>query len=148
MIRLATPSDIPQCLELARRMHSESRYRRAPFNDAKVSRLLNLALTDNNHVLLVAERDGVILGGILGFVVEDFFGDRVKAGEYVVFIAPEYRGGTTAFRLINQFEKWAKWMGAQEIDLGITTGVHTEQTAALYGKLGYDLTGVIMTKEI
>lgn len=148
MIRRATQDDLPRLLELAAAMHAESRFRIYRFVPEKVSVLLEQAIGGQlPSVVLVAERDGAVVGGIVGLCTEQWFSDQLVAQDLAIFMEPRHRGGMAAARLIGAFVEWATEQGAVTTELGINTGVEVERTALLYGRLGLRLTAHLYVKE-
>lgn len=136
-IRPATHDDLDLLMPIAEAMHKESpRYSKLAFSHAKVLQLYINLINSDACLLLIAERDGEILGGVAGFVSPHWFSDDLVANEYGVFILPDHRGGMTAVRLVRGYIDWAKSKGAQMIQMGISTGVHVEETEALYQAIG------------
>ena len=145
MIRPAIPDDLPRLVEMGEAMHAESRYRALRFDSDKVRALLgNLMQTG---FLMVAERDGRVIGGFAGMAAPHWFsGDKI-ASDLALFIEPESRGRLDVVRLINAFMEWARAQGVVAIDIGVNTGVHTNQTGRLYEKLGGHLAGLLYSFE-
>ena len=148
MIRPATVDDIETIIAIGRVMHEESVYKNLSFCGDKVGSLLAVLISERNGVVFVAEREGVILGGFAGGIADFWFGNDSHAFDYGLFILPKHRGGSASIRLLSAFEHWAKEMGAAWCDIGITTGVHLEQTSRLYQKLGYNQSGLLFRKEL
>lgn len=149
MIRPATVEDIPVIVELGSKLHIESSYRCHAFNKDKVAKLMESLIVGGEYgVVFVAEIDGEIIGGIAGGIDEWWFGDTLHAFDFSFFIAPEYRGGSAAFRLLLAFQEWAKIRGAVEIDIGISTGIHEDKTERFYEKMGYVKTGRTFGKKL
>jgi hypothetical protein len=69
-------------------------------------------------------------------VAPHWFSDDLVASEFGVFLLPEHRGGTAVVRLIREFIRWAQEKGAKMIQIGVSTGVKTGETAALYKAIG------------
>lgn len=148
-IRRATFDDKYALLELGRKMHAESpRFSKLEYSDAKAEQLFNVLLSNPNGVVLIADDESQIIGMMAGFASEHFFSQQLFASDFVLFIEPEHRGGTAAMRLVKEFEKWATDLGVAEIVLGISTEVHAERTAELYGRLGFDRSGFTMIKRV
>lgn len=131
MIRTALVTDIPRLVELGKSMHAESRYKSLRFNEKKVFMMFE-NLISGGGCLLVAEKNGEIVGGFAGYANAHYFSDDVVASDIALFILPEHRGGLTAFRLIKAFCAWAKFRGAAMTFIGTTTGVNPEKTAKLF----------------
>jgi len=137
-IRAATRSDLNAILDLGKRMHAESpRFSQLSFDDEKVRALFAVALSDPRYLVLVSEQeDGAIAGGFVGFMAPHWFSSDEVASDLAVFVRPDRRGGILAARMVKAFIYWAQDRGAKQITFGISTGVHIEQTAALYRSLG------------
>ncbi len=142
MIRAANHNDMGALLVLAEQMHAESDYRRFPFAIEKMASLF-AALIDGRGCLFVAERDGASVGVIAGYCEENWFTHAKVAGEYGLFVTPAARGGRHGIGLMRAFRTWAAEQGADQVMVGITTGVDTERTAALYERLGFHRTGIL-----
>lgn len=137
MIREATTADIPELLALGEAMHAESRYARMAWCTPKVCGLMDMLLATDDGLVLVAERDGVTIGGFMGMVQEHFFSRDKVAVDLALFVEPSKRGGVVAARLLRAYVGWARARGAAMVQAGITTGVHVEQSARLYEAVGF-----------
>ena len=146
MIRVADHSDIETLVALGQSMHSESEYRSLPYIPEKFA--ATLAHYIENEIVFIAERDGQVVGGLVGGAAEYHFCHELYGYELAVFVLPEHRGSLAAFAMLRAFEGWCKARGVKRIDLGITTGVHEEQTARFYGKMGYNKCGSLYRKEV
>lgn len=138
-VRKAEQADIPALLAMGAAMHAESpRFSVMPYSEEKVYNLAVLLLnTPEAGGILIAE-SGDIIVGMMAFVVgEHFFGPSRYASDLIVYVRPEHRGGSAFFKLITAFEKWADELGVDEKLLGVSTGVHPEQTIAALQRLGY-----------
>ncbi len=146
MIRAATHNDLGALLLLSEQMHTESGYRRYPFAIEKMAALFS-GLINGQGCLFVADDDGTLVGMMAGYCEESWFTTARVAGEYGVYVVPESRGGGHAVGLIAMFRDWALEQGADLIQMGITTGITTERTAALYERLGFRRNGIIFEHE-
>jgi len=131
MIRTAHLNDLPVLVALGKSMHCESRYKKLRFDENKVAVFFE-NLINGGGCVFVAEKNGEIIGGFAGYASEHYFSPDVVASDIALFILPEHRGGTTAFRLIKAFCAWAKFRGAAMTFIGTTTGVEPEKTAKLF----------------
>lgn len=147
MVRPATFDDIPAMVRLGRQMHGESRFRPISFSDAKLAATLAGLLT-NRMCVLVAERAGDIVGVFLGVVTEYYFSEEKLAIDLALFVEPTARGGFTGAALVRAFIGWAKGNRIQHVELGVSTGVMVDETAALFEKLGFKRQGMLFTMEI
>lgn len=140
-IRPATVEDITEIVELGAVLHETSVYRRLPFDKKKVDDLMTAIIGSEYGVVFVAETDSRIIGGIAGGIAEWWFCDVLHAFDYSFFVHSDYRGTSAALRLFMAFEEWAKIKGADEIDVGITTGIHEDKTQRFFEKMGLVQTG-------
>lgn len=147
MIRPATHADIPRIIELGTILHQTSSYSSMPFVPAKAAAFMG-ALIDGLGVVFLAEIDGVVVGGIAGGLIDQWFNDDLVAYDYSFFIEPSRRSGITAIKLIRAFEQWAEIRGAKYVQLGIGTGVNVEGTSRLYESMGMQLFAPLYQKEI
>lgn len=141
MIRPATHDDIDRLTELGEQMHVESRFADLPIDRSKVRALFAHLIESPDGLLIVSEKDGEVIGGFAGYVCEHYFARTTVAQDFGLFIAPEFRGGLSAPRLLKAYIDWAKEKGAAMIQAGITTGVHVEASTQLYLRMGFQPAG-------
>lgn len=143
MIRPATLDDLPRLLALGRAMHAESRYSVLSYSADKVLNMLMLVM--QRGLVLVAERDGQVIGGFAGIVEPHWFSTDLIATDLALFVEPNKRGGFAAAALVGGFLDWAEQRGAKMTDILINTGVRIEATAKLFDRLGGTQAGLIYT---
>lgn len=137
-IRPAKETDLPRILDLGEALHEESpRWRQLSFSHSRAEAFLRMCLTDPRGVIFVAERDGVVVGGIAGWAEQHWSSEDIVAQEISFFMAPEARGGLAATRLICALRAWAEIRGAKFLQAGTSTGLEPERTAGLYERLGF-----------
>ncbi|MFU1927503.1 GNAT family N-acetyltransferase [Bordetella hinzii] len=138
MIEPGKPEDIDGLVELGRIMAAESpRWRRLAYSAERVRQTINRLLELPEGLVLVARRDGMLVGGILAVASPNWMSDELIAQELAFFMLPAYRGSFTATRLICAMAAWSKAKGARWIEAGVSTGINTERTAGLYRRLGF-----------
>ena len=142
MIRAATALDIPAMIGIGREMHAESWYAYLPFDEVKLTATL-LRLIDGSGFLEVYERNGEISGGMAGICAEMWFCRARIASDLALFVLPGKRGSIAAVRLLERFVQWARWQGASEVNLGVSTNVRKDETGRLYEALGFSHVGGI-----
>lgn len=147
MIRSGTPADIPRILELGAMLHAASSFRNIPFDPEKVEATMH-ALMDGAGVVFVAERDGVVIGGLAGGITEYFFSHQKLGFDYSFFIEPSKRHGITALKLIRALEIWCKARGAVSLQLGISTGLNVDGLSKFYELAGFTNVGPMFKKEL
>lgn len=134
-------------LALAKAMHAESPvYSPYPFDDDRLLEWINLCLTHEDWLCLVAWDEGL---EPIGFIAVGsgpmLFSKTRNVDDLGLYVRPEWRGTTAAVRLVRQMEGWAKSKGAV-IRLGVTTGTNSAQAVKFLERFGYRQTGVLLTK--
>lgn len=151
-VRDAELGDVEAIVEMGRAMHAESpRWRHHNFDPDKVLKLTQALIMGRlPGGVLVAEKDGHIVVGMMGFFVTPaFFGHDKIASDFVLYLVPEQRKtGRAALNLVRAFEQRAKAMGAVDICPGTSTGVDPDGTRRFFEKLGYRHNGHSMFKRI
>lgn len=144
MIRAAAPRDLLPLVELGKVMHAESpRLGKLRFVPDKVLRTLAGLIGNPDGLLLVAEQDGEIIGGIAAAVEEHWFSDQKMAYDIGLFIHPAKRGTLAAPRLVEAYKAWAKSRDAVITQFGISTGVKLASTSRLIEHLGFKPSGFL-----
>lgn len=145
MIRLAKLNDLDRIVEVGASLHAETEhFGRCRYVGEKVKAFIGALINSDDGFVMVAERDGQVVGGIVAVTVEQWFSHDKIATEISVFILPEYRGSMDALRLLKAFKAWARTKGVVYTMAGISTGIHAEKTKALYQAAGMRYVGPIM----
>lgn len=147
MIRVATVDDIPRLVELGRMLHSTSRYASHSYDDGAVASFMEQQI-DGAGVIFVAERDGVVIGTLLGGITEQWFSADLLAFEYAFFVEPSARHGITSARLLKAFTTWAELRGAKHVQIGLTTDLCVEGTSRFYRSHGFEDAGLFFEKAL
>lgn len=141
IVRAATNDDLDLLMDIAAAMHAESpRFSTLTFSADKVLQLFISLIQFPNGLLLVAEQDGIIIGGVAALATPHWMSDELVSTDIGLFVLPQYRGGTAAMRLAKEYMRWSRDQGVKPgwTQMGITTGVHVEETAGLYLALGME----------
>jgi GNAT superfamily N-acetyltransferase len=149
-IRPIQQADIEAAVDVVGRMVEEgSGFKFIPFSP-EVSRGWFTAAVERpqNVFCAILEREGKVVGGMLGSRGLFSFSAAQLAFEMGLYILPEYRGGRYAVGLINSFEDWARAQGCVCVQSGVTIGINDELASELYRKLGYKDAGTLFRKEL
>lgn len=142
LVRPATSADVDAIVALGERMHEESAYAFLPYEREKVRGVIQRFIDQpETEFGRVAESGGRVVAMFGGYLTRYFFCHETLACDMVLFVDPEFRGGTAAARLIRAFRDWARERGAREVALGTSTNVHPEATGRFYEKMGLDWVG-------
>ena len=137
-VRIATAADVPTLVELGREMVAESpRFAAIPYDDAHASATAAALINAPHAAAILLERDGLAVGMFLGIATPHLFSPQLLASDLALFIRPAHRKSRSAVVLIRAFETWAQRIGAAEVALGVSTGVHPDATVRLFERLGY-----------
>lgn len=143
MIRHATRDDIGALLLLAEQMHAESRFARRRFSLVKMAALFASLIDSDDGLVLVAERDGQIVGTFAGYVAEDWFGPDKTSCDFGMFVSSDRRGGIAAASMLKAYRTWARERGVAQPEIGITTGVRLAESTRLYQAVGFQPVGTV-----
>jgi N-acetylglutamate synthase-like GNAT family acetyltransferase len=143
LIRKARHEDIEAMVTLGRAMHAESIFAPYDYDQAKVALHIGTLIELPNGIALVAEGDGGIHGGFIGAVEPHYFGTDTQAFDYALFLTPRARTGSTGLKLIREYVKQAKHIGAKQIMLANSTGYQPERVARLFESMGFNRLGFV-----
>jgi len=143
MIRPGEEKDLEQLLVLSARLRSESvTMRDIVIDEAKLTSVYRRAFdpADERVCLFVYERDGVIEGGMLGFIAEYYFSRERFATDLFLYVAPDCRrglmSGVIARRLFGRYRDWTVTRGVREVRVCVSTGVALEGAHRFFTSLG------------
>jgi GNAT superfamily N-acetyltransferase len=145
MIRNAEDKDITRLVELGAVMHSESKFAQYSFDPWKLHSLIEFLSVSSDGIALVAEKDGEVVGGFLGFIQAHFFGRDLASYDYGLFVAPEHRASTIGPRLIKAYIAEAKSRGVAEICIANSTGVNKDRIGRLFEHMGFSHDGYVFS---
>lgn len=91
----------------------------------------------------VSEVNGKVVGMFFGMIQEHYFGPTLKSFDLLLYVRPENRGGSHAYKLIKTFIDWSICNGVpqSEIRVGVTTGEGGESAEKLYERMGFARSG-------
>lgn len=145
MIRHAVQEDIPSITDLAELMHREGDYKNVPFCREMYQDFLNIALPQPQYCLFVYEKDGKIVGAIMGSVFCYLFSPLIQAADMGFFVKPENRGTRAAPELEAAYKKWAVKKGEEAgqnfIKVRLDVSTAHAKAGAFYERLGYTCVG-------
>lgn len=112
VIRPARPEEFMLMAEKGREFHAATEYRAIPYDP--VSMMQTFAAMLEHGLLLIAEQDGAILGGIGGLKFNMFFNaDTLCACERFWWLDPNYRNSRVGLELLIGIEAAALQAGCQ-----------------------------------
>jgi GNAT superfamily N-acetyltransferase len=144
-VRQATQDDVPRIVEMSAKFYQTTSYARwAPFNADTVHDLAsNLA---ENHVMLVAEDAGELVGMVGLFAAPFMFNSDVMAAyEVVWWVDPDAQGRGAGKALLQAIEPACVARGCRAVQM-VHLASSPPQAAAIYERTGYGHTESSYTK--
>ena len=136
-VRPAKQSEIFQLIPLIKQHYDSTGFPQELGFDGLLTFQFLYAMAENDQSLLLVLSDNDYLVGVLGMQMADtFFTDERAARELFLYIAPEYRGRSHAFEMINKAEAWAKSKLATAMIIG-NHPLSPPYVGALYERHGY-----------
>jgi GNAT superfamily N-acetyltransferase len=117
-------------------------------SDIDTAYVKKLLLAKSIVAFLALEGDALIGCALIGFGPAWYNPKKLSVKDLLVWTSPEHRGEGVATRLIAAVENYAKQNGYQRVYLSQSTGIGVENTANLYQKLGYTLSGFMSSKRM
>jgi GNAT superfamily N-acetyltransferase len=144
-IRNATLADVPAIVAMSEKFYATTSYCSwAPFGGDTVEQLAtNLT---NDHVMLVAESDGQVVGMVGLFVAPFLFNNDITAAyEVVWWVEPNAQGHGAGKALLAAIEPACRDAGCKAIQM-VRLASSPPQAAAIYEGAGYPHTESSHTK--
>lgn len=137
-VRLAVPDDVPTVLKFARDFYKASPYRSLPFDAGKgrtfLERVIYGSLQD--HVCLVALKDGEAIGFLVGAAAEPVFSSSKIATELGWWIDERHRNSRASVLIYEAYEDWAVRIGCSHVQGAYLPNVSPD-LEKFYKKRGY-----------
>jgi GNAT superfamily N-acetyltransferase len=140
-IRPATESDRFPLFKLAVAMHEETDFKSLDFDPQRALHNLGAWMHDDRNLMLVAERDGEIVGMMAANTNMPWFSSDLIASEDLLFVREDCRGSPIGYRLMRAFMGWARTMKVKHIRAGFSTGKPGKSAGRLYEVMGFHKVG-------
>lgn len=141
-IRLAKDEDdLAAMLDLGRVLHAESRYRALALDEARMLNVGRMGLAKGNPGLILAERNGQLVGMAVVVAGEHFFSAAKTATVQLIYVHPKARGGSAAVKLLRALRRWAAEAGAADLHVNNTTSIDAARTDRFLRHMGFRQTG-------
>lgn len=148
IIRRATTHDADALFIMARKFVAFAPYRDSLTVTDDELRAIITYFTDNATVF-VADESGIAIGMLVAVIAPVWYAPSCKvATELAWWVEPEYRNRTTAIRLIQVFERWAKDEGAMMCSMSNLEINDGGRVLSMLDRMGYRLTEQSHTKRI
>ncbi len=128
-VRKATPSDMPELMEMCRELHEENA--QFSMNDAKVVEMLDRAFNGKGAVIGVLGKTGTIEGAILLLINSWWYTDAYCLEEIFSYVRPQFRKSTNAKELITFGKRCSDELGIPLV-IGVVSNIRTRAKVGLY----------------
>ena len=134
-VRLATPEDITEAMDVGKRILARSVYGADVF-DLQARKFMLRGINDKTMNLWVAEHKGKIVGFMLAAIEQHWFSKKKFACDMCFVMDDQH--GNYAPPMIKRYLRWAKQMpNVTDIYLGITSGLDNDgRIGRMYQNLG------------
>ena len=143
IIRLATTADLDRLVEMGQHFQRQTVYHTRVVEDVDHIRRLATSLIERG-IVLVADREGVLVGMWAGIVFDHVIANVRMATEVIWWVEPEARGAGVAQRLLAEAEGWGLAQGATRMQLGSWN----DRLDRFYVGLGYAPAERIFNKDL
>ncbi len=143
--RPAVIADGPRVVQMGLTFHASSPYAAVFVVDpGAVSRLVEMLLTHADATILVAERDGELVGMIGLMAYAHLMSGARIASELAWWVDPQARGSSVAVRLLQHAEAWAVAHGATALHMIAPD----DRVAKLYERRGFQRVEIAYQKSL
>jgi len=139
-IRPADADDIPLLIRWGYRRHLGSAYARVPFSSARMAKLLARLTLRDSGLVLIAERQGELVGGLVGEVKDSAWMDAKVGALWSVYIDGP-KGRSAGLALLRRYVTWASGEGAQLIEANNSASMPDEDFVKMMQRLGFVRSG-------
>lgn len=137
-LREAELRDIDDLLWMGRHFHKVSGYIEIEFDELSAKETLEKLIIQPQGILIVAENDGQLIGGIGALLYMLYFNSLHLAGqEFFWWLEPEYRGHSIGIEMLDEVEKQARQKGAKSFTMIALEELMPKALDKLYRKRGY-----------
>lgn len=145
-----TEDDLLSLLRLCKSFHDETTQGREELDYLKLKKIFALAyqFPDKFYLDFKKDKDGEFVGMFVGYTQELFYSTYLEALELFYYVREDHRGSPWFIKTLKRFETWAKEKGATSIRLLPSSGVKSNSSVGMYERLGYDVIGHVLHKEI
>ena len=147
MIKEGTYEDIETLLPLAKEMHGTSIYKDTHYDENIVREYASRFCGNPNKYFRVYYKGDKPMAYLLGYITNYLWGNDILAQEELLFT--DQSSQLAGFKLLKDFEKWAKEKGCKEVNYSVTyAGAPNEQYDKVMTRMGYTKQGAIYKKGI
>ena len=144
--RFALSSDIPALVEFGRDIHVQSRYAWMQYSASRTWELLEKILPNKQYGLMIAEKNGEVVGVLLALAQQYFFNHDFHAQIELFYVRPELRGTRVAMELLGACRRWADNRSVTELWLLDRFAEPSAYNRKLWSRLGLSAIGSVHSR--
>ena len=144
-LRLAVQDDIEALLDVGEEVFGEGHPSLTlGFDRAKSEKYMNWLINRDTAFCLVAEKDGLVIGGLSGILLPDFFSPDILGTEIFFGIRKGYRSIALAHDMVRVFTRICLELGATSVRFTPSTAPKWLRYRRFLGKMGFEERSVTM----
>lgn len=133
----ATLNDCDDVIALCEQRHREEDFYVAPFDRAKVEKLIGKLIEMPDGIVLVAKDSKRLVGCVVGCVVERWFSSEKTALPFAFYVLPAYRSGAVQERMFWEFQAQAMERGARMVEAFVVSSPLSSSSIAALEQSGF-----------
>ena len=138
------PEHYEAVMALTRRNMAED-FPHLTYDEVKMRRELDNALVcGGGMAAFIAVHNDEVVGYLLASAHEHAFAVGKVVSLRGLYVRPESRGTSAAFRMMMVFKEFTRQIGAVETHVGVTSGWHVDQARTFFEKLGFEYVGPLL----
>lgn len=147
-IRQATLLDLLSLAPLAQAYAQEAEgHDNHPFDLEAALNSTALTILSEDGCFLLAHKGNEVVGFLWGHSHALPWSKTKIAFDTMLYVTPSSRKTSVAYRLLKEWEVWAKEHGAIEVQISIASGIHEDSSVSFFRKMGYSYIGRQYRKE-
>jgi hypothetical protein len=137
-IRVAQPDDVEQLLDIGEEVFGDGHPALLRgFEREKSRKYINWLLGQTSAFCLVAEKDGLVIGGVAGIILPDFFSPDVAGNEIFFGVRENYRSIALAHDMVRVFTQVCLELGATNVRFNPSTDPKWSRYRGFLAKMGF-----------
>jgi GNAT superfamily N-acetyltransferase len=129
--RLALESECDDVVRLARMQVAET-LPHLPFDEYRTRETFYRYIDTAHPTIFVADERSSVVGYLVAFIHDYAFADAQFVIQEALYVDPVKRGSRAASKLIGEFTRWGKQLGASEIIYGVSNGFQPDRTERFF----------------
>lgn len=148
-LRLGTLDDVPELIELAKKLVKDSPIEALHYDIGKIRQSLERFIISDpkEHLCLISHHEGKIVGVLCAYAFIPIFSLERLAAEVLWYLEPEYRKGRRGLDMMKGYEYWAKLVGCKSVQYGWMNS-SPESMKKIYALTGVKLAEEVYYKEL